>query len=69
MHCESMPGFCWPVEELMKVAPLLPRFIFARPAMNGLQDWLIYGALGGLGFVILETAASFAITDFLEKVV
>jgi hypothetical protein len=28
-----------------------------------------YGAFGGLGFAIVETAASFAITDFPEKVV
>jgi|WetSurMetagenome_2_1015567.scaffolds.fasta_scaffold13774_3 hypothetical protein len=53
----------------MKVAPLLPRFIFARPAVNGVPDWFIYGAFGGMGFAIVEMAASFAITDFPEKVV
>jgi RsiW-degrading membrane proteinase PrsW (M82 family) len=56
-----------PVEELMKVAPLLLLVIFARPAVNGVRDGFIYAALGGLGFAILETAASFALTDFPEK--
>jgi RsiW-degrading membrane proteinase PrsW (M82 family) len=53
-----------PSEEFWKVAPLLLLVIFARPAINGTRDGFIYGALGGLGFAILELAANFALTDF-----
>ena len=53
-----------PSEELWKVAPLLLLVIFARPAVNGTRDGFIYGALGGLGFAILELAATFALSDF-----
>ena len=56
-----------PSEELWKVAPLLLLVIFARPAVNGTRDGFIYGALGGLGFAILELAANFALSDFPTK--
>ena len=54
------------VEETIKIMPLLLLLIFIRPAVNGTRDGLIYGALGGLGFAILEAAAYFALLDFPE---
>ena len=54
------------VEEPAKVLPLLLLLIFARPAVNGVRDGLIYGALGGLGFGILESAAYFALVDYAD---
>ncbi len=53
-----------PSEELWKVAPLLLLAIFARPAIYSTRDGFIYGALGGLGFAIMELAATFALSDF-----
>jgi RsiW-degrading membrane proteinase PrsW (M82 family) len=55
------------VEDFWKVAPLLLLIIFVRPAVNGVRDGLIYGALGGLGFAILEQAAYFALEFFPEQ--
>jgi protease PrsW len=52
---------------LWKILPLLLLVIFARPAINGVRDGLIYGALGGLGFGILEMAAQFALIDYLDS--
>jgi RsiW-degrading membrane proteinase PrsW (M82 family) len=43
-------------EELMKVAPLLLLITFLPRAINGTRDGLIYGALGGFGFAIIEFA-------------
>ena len=55
------------VEEPAKVLPLVLLLIFARPAINGTRDGLIYGALGGLGFAMLESSAYFALTKFAEQ--
>jgi RsiW-degrading membrane proteinase PrsW (M82 family) len=52
------------VEEPTKVLPLILLLIFARPAVNGTRDGLIYGALGGLGFAMLESAAYFALVNY-----
>ena len=52
------------VEEPTKVLPLILLLIFARPTINGVRDGLIYGALGGLGFAMLEGAAYFALVDY-----
>ena len=54
------------IEEPTKILPLLLLLVFARPAINGVRDGLIYGALGGLGFGILEGAAYFALVDYPE---
>jgi len=55
------------VEEPAKILPLVLLLIFARPAINGTRDGLIYGALGGLGFAMLESSAYFALTKFAEQ--
>lgn len=55
------------VEEFWKVAPLLLLLIFARPAVNGVRDGLIYGALGGLGFAALESGAYFSLQYFPQE--
>jgi RsiW-degrading membrane proteinase PrsW (M82 family) len=55
------------VEEFWKVAPLLLLLVFARPAVNGARDGLIYGALGGLGFAALESGAYFSLVYFPEE--
>ncbi len=52
------------VEETIKILPLVLLLVFVRPAVNGTRDGLIYGALGGLGFAILEAAAYFALLDY-----
>ena len=46
------------VEEFWKVAPLLILIFFLPRAVNGTRDGLVYGALGGFGFAILEFAAN-----------
>jgi RsiW-degrading membrane proteinase PrsW (M82 family) len=55
------------VEEFFKVVPLLLLLLFARPAVNGVRDGLIYGALAGLGFALLESGAYFALVYFPEE--
>jgi hypothetical protein len=55
------------IEEPAKILPLVLLLIFARPAINGTRDGLIYGALGGLGFAMLESSAYFALTKFAEQ--
>jgi RsiW-degrading membrane proteinase PrsW (M82 family) len=55
------------IEEFFKIAPLLLLLIFARPAVNGVRDGLIYGALGGLGFALLESGAYFALVYFPDE--
>jgi RsiW-degrading membrane proteinase PrsW (M82 family) len=42
------------VEEFCKIAPLLIVLVFLPRAVSGARDGLILGALGGLGFAILE---------------
>jgi RsiW-degrading membrane proteinase PrsW (M82 family) len=42
------------VEEFWKVFPLLMFVIFAPTVVTGVRDGLIYGALGGFGFNIME---------------
>jgi RsiW-degrading membrane proteinase PrsW (M82 family) len=55
------------VEEFWKVAPLLLLVIFLPRAVNGTRDGLIYGALGGFGFAILEYAANTTWEYFPDK--
>jgi RsiW-degrading membrane proteinase PrsW (M82 family) len=54
------------VEEPAKILPLVMLLIFARPAINGTRDGLIYGALGGLGFAMLESSAYFALVNYAD---
>jgi hypothetical protein len=42
------------VEEFCKIAPLLIVLLFLPRAVSGARDGLILGALGGLGFAIIE---------------
>ncbi len=44
-------------EEFWKVLPLLLLVFFAPTMVTGVRDGFIYGALGGFGFNIIETAA------------
>lgn len=55
------------VEEFWKVAPLLLLVFFLPRAVNGTRDGLIYGALGGFGFAILEYAANTTWDYFPDK--
>jgi RsiW-degrading membrane proteinase PrsW (M82 family) len=43
-------------EEFWKVAPLLLLMIFLPRAVTGVRDGLVFGALGGIGFNIIELA-------------
>jgi protease PrsW len=53
-------------EELAKVAPLVLLILFMPRAVNGTRDGLIYGALGGLGFAIVEFGYYVAYKGFDE---
>ena len=55
------------VEEPAKVLPLVLLLIFVRPAINGTRDGLVSGALGGLGFAMLESSAYFVLTKFADR--
>jgi RsiW-degrading membrane proteinase PrsW (M82 family) len=52
------------IEDFWKVVPLLLLIVFARASVNGVRDGLIYGALGGFGFSVLEGAAYFAMVFY-----
>lgn len=54
------------VEEFWKVVPLLFLVFFIPRAVNGWRDGLVYGALGGLGFAILEFAGNTTYEYFPE---
>jgi RsiW-degrading membrane proteinase PrsW (M82 family) len=53
-------------EELAKVLPLILLVIFVPRVINGTRDGLIYGALGGLGFAIVEFGYYVAYLGFDE---
>ncbi len=53
-------------EETLKITPLLLILLFARPAVTGVRDGILYGALGGFGFACLEMAAYFALVEYPE---
>jgi RsiW-degrading membrane proteinase PrsW (M82 family) len=56
-----------PLEELTKLLPLLLVVTLGlRPGLS-MRDSIVYGALGGLGFAIVEFAANFAISGFPEN--
>jgi hypothetical protein len=46
-------------EEFWKVTPLLLLVFFLPSAVSGTRDGLVYGALGGLGFNVVELAVYF----------
>ena len=55
-----------PLEELTKLLPLLVIVALGlRPGVS-MRDGIVYGALGGLGFAVVEFAANFAISGFPE---
>ena len=53
-------------EEFWKILPLLLFVFFAPSMITGVRDGLIYGALAGLGFNILETGVYIWLDSFPE---
>jgi len=60
-------GVVGPMEELTKLLPLLLIAWFAPSAVNSMRDGIVYGALGGLGFAIVEFGANFAVTGYANE--
>ncbi|WP_457666836.1 PrsW family glutamic-type intramembrane protease, partial [Thiolapillus sp.] len=54
-------------EETWKIMPLLLIILFARPAITGVRDGVLYGALGGFGFACLEMASYFALVEYPQQ--
>lgn len=54
-------------EEFWKVVPLLLLVFFAPTMVTGMRDGLIFGALGGVGFNITETATYFLRVAYPEQ--
>ena len=55
------------IEEFWKVFPLLMLVFFAPTVVTGARDGLIYGALGGFGFNIIEIADYFLRVSFPQE--
>lgn len=53
-----------PLEELTKLLPLLLLAWLAPGRVNSMRDGIVLGALGGLGFAIVEFGANFAINGY-----
>ena len=53
-----------PLEELTKLLPLLVVVALGLRSGLSMRDGIVYGALGGLGFAIIEFAATFATSGF-----
>ena len=53
-----------PLEELTKLLPLLVIVALGLRSGLSMRDGIVYGALGGLGFAIVEFAANFATSGF-----
>lgn len=49
-----------PLEELTKLLPLLLIAVFGMRGGLTMRDGIVYGALGGLGFAVIEFAANFS---------
>jgi RsiW-degrading membrane proteinase PrsW (M82 family) len=60
-------GAVGPMEEATKLLPLLLLAWFAPSAVNSMRDGIVYGALGGLGFAIVEFGANFAVTGYADE--
>ena len=56
-----------PLEELTKLLPLLVVVALGLRSGLSMRDGIVYGALGGLGFAIIEFAANFATSGFPEN--
>jgi RsiW-degrading membrane proteinase PrsW (M82 family) len=56
-----------PFEELTKLLPLLLIVWFAPRYIDSMRDCIVYGALGGLGFAIVEFGAVFATGGYPEQ--
>ena len=56
-----------PLEELTKLLPLIVVVALGLRSGLSMRDGIVYGALGGLGFAIIEFAANFAISGFAEN--
>ncbi len=53
-----------PLEELTKLLPLLLIVALGLRSSPSMRDGIVYGALGGLGFAVVEFAANFATSGF-----
>ena len=53
-----------PMEELTKLLPLLLLAWLAPRVVHSMRDGIVYGALGGLGFAIVEFGANFATSGY-----
>lgn len=53
-----------PLEELTKLLPLVLIAAFGCRADLSIRDGIVYGALGGLGFAIVEFAANFSTSGY-----
>ncbi len=51
-------------EEIAKIIPLLLILWLAKPLIKDVRDGVFFGALGGLGFTVLEMGAYFALLDY-----
>ncbi|HSD57203.1 MAG TPA: PrsW family intramembrane metalloprotease, partial [Methanotrichaceae archaeon] len=65
-----------PVEEIMKGLAILLIFLLLRSEFDGVRDGIIYGALVGLGFNVMETAqyitvgyAQMGYAPYMEQIV
>jgi len=54
-------------EEFWKVVPLLLLILFAPTTVNGVRDGMIYGALGGFAFNVVEIADFFLLDSYPER--
>ena len=57
-------GVVGPLEELTKLLPLLLLAWFIPSTVDSMRDGIVFGALGGLGFAIVEFGANFAVTGY-----
>ena len=57
-----------PLEELTKLLPLLVIVAVGLRSGVSMRDGIVYGALGGLGFAIVEFAANFATSKLRNTV-
>jgi hypothetical protein len=56
-----------PMEEVTKLLPLLLIAWFVPSAVGSMRDGIVYGALGGLGFAIVEFGANFAVDGYVNE--
>ena len=56
-----------PMEEVTKLLPLLLLAWLVPSAVSSMRDGIVYGALGGLGFAIVEFGANFAVDGYVNE--